>query len=64
MNYQINKLLADGRNDRLDVEDDIEHEISTEEELDDGYEPLDDQNDIFENPGDYDEDGERGYWAD
>jgi len=64
MNLQITKLMSQGRNDRVDEEDDLEADITIEDDLDDDFDPFAGQNDIIENPGDYDEDGERGYWAD
>ena len=52
-----------GRNDRLDPVGDYFEELDSPEV--DEYENYDHSyNDILENPGDYDDDGERGYWAD
>lgn len=55
--------LVAGRNDRIEIinEEDIE-DAEDIEEIENNI--NDDYDDIIENPGDYDEDGERGYWAD
>lgn len=52
-----------GKNDRSNLLDDDDIEDTTVSDgIGSDHDP--DYDDILENPGDYDEDGERGYWAD
>ena len=56
-------MLHFGRNDREDAPEYYEEMNESDDDFEND-EPFDIQKDIEENPGDYDEDGERGYWAD